>query len=114
MLCGVIAMAAATEEALAHPDEALGLSGRVFLAAGAVLFVCGTAAATWRATGGTRPWRWMLAPAAGVAVALIDAVPWTAMAVLLAMLVVVGLLEHSPQSVPRHVNGRGGTVPAQK
>jgi low temperature requirement protein LtrA len=97
MLCGVIAMAAATEEALAHPDEALAVSGRVFLATGAVLFVCGTAAATWRATGGTRPWRWLLAPAAGATVALIDAVPWTAMAILLAMLTVVGLLEHSPR-----------------
>jgi low temperature requirement protein LtrA len=95
MLCGIVAMAAATEEALAHPDDALTLGGRVFLAAGAVLFVCGTAAATWRATGGTRPWRWLLAPAAGVAVALIDAVPWTAMAVLLAMLVAVSLLEHA-------------------
>ena len=65
MLCGVIAMAAATEEALAHPDEALATSGRVFLAAGATLFVCGTAAATWRATGRTHLWRWLLAPAAG-------------------------------------------------
>jgi low temperature requirement protein LtrA len=95
MLCGVIAMAAATEEALAHPDEPLDASGRVFLAAGAVLFVCGTAAATWRATGGIRPWRWLLAPAAGMAVALLDAVPWTAMAILLAMLIVVSLLERS-------------------
>ena len=98
MLCGVIAMAAATEEALAHPDEALAISGRVFLAAGAVLFVCGTAAATWRATGETRPWRWVLAPAAGVAVSSIDAVPWSAMAILLLMLVVVGFLEHSPRT----------------
>jgi low temperature requirement protein LtrA len=97
MLCGVIAMAAATEEALAHPDEALATSSRVFLAAGATLFVCGTAAATWRATGRTRLWRWLLAPAAGVAVAMLDAVPWTAMAILLAMVTVVGLLEDSPR-----------------
>ena len=102
MLCGVIAMAAATEEALAHPDDALAAGGRAFLALGAVLFVCGTAAATWRATGGTRPWRWLLAPAAGVAVAWLNAVPWTALAILLVMLVVVGLLEHSPRE--QHVD----------
>lgn len=98
MLCGVIAMAAATEEALAHPDQALTVGGRVFLAAGAVLFVCGTAAATWRATGRMRPWRWVLAPVAGAAVALLAAAPWMAMALLLAMLVAVSMLEHSPRA----------------
>jgi len=94
----VIAMAAATEEALAHPNESLAAGGRVFLASGAVLFVCGTAAAAWRATGGTRPWRWVLAPLAGVAVAMADAVPWMALAILLAMLGIIGLLEHSSGS----------------
>ena len=103
MLCGVIAMAAATEEALAHPDEALAVSGRVFLAAGAVLFVCGTAAAAWRATGGTRPWRWLLAPAAGVTVVMLDALPWTAMAILLAMLALVSLLEDAPREQHVHI-----------
>ena len=98
MLCGVIAMAAATEEALGHPNEALSLGGRIFLAAGATLFVCGTAAATWRATGKGRPWRWVLAPVTAVAVALLAAAPWVAMALLLAMLVTVSILEHSPRA----------------
>ena len=98
MLCGVVTMAAATEEALAHPDKALTTGGRLFLAAGAVLFVCGTAAASWRATGQVRPWRWVLAPVTAVAVGLLAAAPWTAMALLLAMLLAVSMLEHSPRA----------------
>ena len=43
MLCGVIAMAAATEAALAHPHEPFAFDLRIALGAGAVLFVCGTA-----------------------------------------------------------------------
>jgi low temperature requirement protein LtrA len=97
MLCGVVAMAAATEEALAHPNDVLATGGRLFLAAGAALFVCGTAAATWRATGHVRPWRWVLAPAAGAAVAAFDTPPWMALGLLLSMLVIVGLVEHSPR-----------------
>jgi low temperature requirement protein LtrA len=106
MLCGVIAMAAATEEALAHPDEPAALGGRAFLAAGAVLFVCGTAAASWRATGHTRPWRWMLAPAAGAAVTMLATAPWMAMALLMAMLVGVGVVEHParPSSLSPNVS----------
>jgi low temperature requirement protein LtrA len=93
MLCGVIAMAAATEEALAHPDRALALNVRVALGAGAVLFVCGTAAAIWRATGRTPVWRGVLAPAAAAAVLAVGTVPWVAMTVLLAMLVAVSIIE---------------------
>jgi hypothetical protein len=68
----------------------------VFLAVGAVLFVCGTAAATWRATGRLRPWRWVLAPGAAAAVIVLATGPWMAMSFLLLMLLVVGMLEHSP------------------
>jgi low temperature requirement protein LtrA len=96
MLCGVVAMAAATEEALAHPGDPLAIGARVFLAVGAVLFVCGTAAATWRATGRLRPWRWVLAPGAAAAVIVLATGPWMAMSFLLLMLLVVGMLEHSP------------------
>ena len=49
MLCGVIAFAAAIEEALAHPADPLAFEGRLALAIGLVLFVGGMAAATWRA-----------------------------------------------------------------
>jgi low temperature requirement protein LtrA len=97
MLCGVVAMAAATEDALAHPNDVLAFGGRLFLAIGAVLFVCGTAAATWRAAGHVRPWRWVLAPIAGAAVAALDSPPWMALGLLLSMLVIVALVEHSPR-----------------
>ena len=98
MLCGVIAMAAATEEALAHPDRTMDTGARVFLAVGAVLFVCGTAAATWRATGRSRPWRWILTPLVAAAVTMVATAPWMAMALLLGMLVVIGTLEHAPHT----------------
>ena len=51
MLCGVIAYAVALEEAVAHPDEPLGLAGRIALSAAVVLFVGGMAVALRRATG---------------------------------------------------------------
>jgi low temperature requirement protein LtrA len=101
MLCGVIAMAAATEEALTHPDQPLATDLRVALAGGTVLFICGTAAAMWRATGFAPMWRAVLAPAAALVVAAFGAVPAVSMAVLLAVLVVIAAIEHrSPRSAP--------------
>jgi low temperature requirement protein LtrA len=94
MLCGVIAMAAATEQALAHPDEPLAVATRLALGGGAALFVCGTAAALWRATGRPSGSRWILAPTAAIAVLVFGAVPWVAMLVVLTMLVAVGIIEH--------------------
>jgi low temperature requirement protein LtrA len=94
MLCGVIAMAAATEQALAHPNDALTPDIRWTLGAGAVLFVCGTAVALWRATGRLSLARLVLAPAAAVGLALHGATPWVAMTWLLAMLVIVAAIEH--------------------
>src|SRR5262245_16330800 len=62
MLCGVIAMAAATEAALAHPELPLATDLRIALGGGASLFICGTATANWRATGrarcGAPSWPW--------------------------------------------------------
>jgi low temperature requirement protein LtrA len=98
MLCGVIAMAAATEEALAHPHEALALSVRVALSAGVVLFVCGTAAALWRATGRAPVWRIVLGLVAAVGVIAAGVVPWVAMALLLAMLVAISVVEYGRPS----------------
>jgi low temperature requirement protein LtrA len=94
MLCGVIAMAAATGDALAHPDVPLAADARAALGVGVVLFVCGTAAALWRATGRALIWRVLIAPAAAAAVILAGATPWVAMAILLAALVVISLVEH--------------------
>jgi low temperature requirement protein LtrA len=104
MLCGVIAMAAATEEALAHPELSLSADFRVALGVGAVLFVCGTAAALWRATGRAWLWRAVLAPTAAVAVAAVGAIPGVAMGILLAMLVVIAAIEH------RHPQARSAAV----
>jgi len=95
MLCGVIAVAAASEQILAHPADPLSTSLRVTLGAGVVLFVCGTAAALWRATGRTPTPRWILAPLAALAVLALGAVPWVALAIVMTMLVVLGALEHT-------------------
>jgi low temperature requirement protein LtrA len=94
MLCGVIAMAAATEEALAHPDRPLATDLRVALGGGTVLFICGTAAAMWRATGRAPLWRAILAPTGAVIVVGVGAIPVVAMGVLLAVLVVIAAIEH--------------------
>jgi low temperature requirement protein LtrA len=94
MLCGVIAMAAATRDALAHPEQLLGMSARVALGVGAVLFVSGTSVAIWRATGRMPVWRGLLAPAAAAAIIAAGMVPWVAMTALFAMLVGVSLIEH--------------------
>ena len=93
MLCGVVAIAAATEEALAHPAMPLAAEMRTALGGGAVLFICGTAAAMWRATGRAPLWRGVLAPAAAVAVVAFGATPGIAMGILLVMLVVVAVIE---------------------
>jgi low temperature requirement protein LtrA len=50
MLCGVIAYAAAIEEAVSHPDRPLHTSARLALAAGLLLFLGGAGTAVWRAT----------------------------------------------------------------
>ena len=94
MLCGVIAMAAATEAALAHPELPLSPDMRIGLGGGAVLFICGTAAAMWRATGRAPVWRGVLAPAAAIAVVRFGALPALAMGILLVMLVVIAIIEH--------------------
>jgi low temperature requirement protein LtrA len=94
MLCGVIALAAATEEALAHPDELLTVSVRVAFGAGAMLFVCGTGLAIWRATGRMPVWRGILAPVGAAIVLGTGTTAWVAMTTLLVMLVAVSVIEH--------------------
>ena len=94
MLCGVIALAAATKEALAHPESVLAWNARVALAGGAMLFVCGAAAAVWRATGVVLVWRVVLIALAAAAVVMIAAVPWIAIGVLVATLVAISAIEH--------------------
>ncbi|HEX5139124.1 MAG TPA: low temperature requirement protein A [Planctomycetota bacterium] len=93
MLCGVIAMAAATEEALARPDDVMTAGARVALGAGALLFVGGTGLALWRSTGRVPGPRGALTAAGAAAVVGIAALPWVAMAALMAMLVAVAAAE---------------------
>lgn len=100
MLCGVILLAVGLEEALAHPGDPLDASVRTALGAGAVLFVCGTAAAVWRASGRAMIWRWVLAPSAAAAMLLLGAIPWTALTLLLGMLVAVSTIEHRQPGSP--------------
>jgi low temperature requirement protein LtrA len=94
MLCGVIALAAATEESLAHPDEPLATGVRLALGAGAVLFVCGTGLAIWRATGKRLVWRWVLIPLGAAVVVGTGAIPWVAMTTLFLTLLAMLVVEH--------------------
>ena len=101
MLCGVIAIAAATEEALAHPDQVLVPTARLALAGGAVLFVVGAAAAMWRASGRAPAWRFALIAAGAGAVIAVGALPWVAMTFLLGTLGALAAVEH--RTLPTHV-----------
>lgn len=94
MLCGVIAIAAALEAVLAHPDDPLPVDIRIGLAAGALLFVSGTGAALWRATGRLPLARLVLPLVAGAAVAAAGEVPWVGLTLLLVMLAVLAAIEH--------------------
>jgi low temperature requirement protein LtrA len=94
MLCGVIAIAAATEAALAHPEEVLAADLRAALGVGTMLFVCGTAAAMWRAAGRPLPWRWAAAPLVAIVVFAMNTVPWVALTLVFAMLVAICAVEH--------------------
>jgi low temperature requirement protein LtrA len=103
MLCGIVAMAVATEEALAHPDLPLAADLRIALGGGAVLFTCGTAAAIWRAAGRAPLWRAVLIPAAAL-VAALETLPGVALGILLATLVTIAAIEH------RQTQGRAAAV----
>jgi low temperature requirement protein LtrA len=94
MLCGVIGIAAASEAALAHPEQVLPADLRATLGVGAMLFVCGTAAGTWRAAGRVLPWRWVMAPLVAIGVIAFDTVPWVALTLVLAMLAAISAVEH--------------------
>jgi low temperature requirement protein LtrA len=93
MLCGVIGMAVATEEALARPDAPLALSTRMAMTVGAALFVCGTAVAIWRAVGRLLPWRWVLAGGTIAVSVVLPAAPWVVLVATVAMLAAVAGIE---------------------
>jgi low temperature requirement protein LtrA len=98
MLCGIIAMAAATEVALAHPEVPLDAATRVALGGGAVLFVGGTAAALRRTAGKWLRLRVTLVVAGAVGVVAAGAIPVIGLAILLASLVAVAIGEQRQQT----------------
>lgn len=95
MLCGVIGIAAAVEEAVAHADHALPIEGRAALAAGLALFLAGTAVARWRATCRV-PWVRLVVVtvmAGGIVAAAVP--PWTSLAIGLLAITIVVVTEQS-------------------
>jgi low temperature requirement protein LtrA len=101
MLCGIIAMAAGTEQALAHPDAPLAADARAALGIGAMLFVGGTGMAVWRATGRLPMIRTVLSLGAVPVVLGLGGVPAAALGGLLALVVMVAALEHG-RAQPEH------------
>jgi len=93
MLCGVIGMAAATEQALAHPEQPLTFGARAALGVGIVLFVTGTGGALWRATGRLPIARLLLPPVGAAALVSFGQMPAVAMALLTATLVALAVVE---------------------
>jgi uncharacterized membrane protein HdeD (DUF308 family) len=87
-------MAAATEQALAHPDAPLAADVRAALGVGALLFIGGTALAMWRASGRLPLWRVLLSFVAAVAVYAAGFQPSVAMAILLVLLAIIAVIEH--------------------
>jgi low temperature requirement protein LtrA len=96
MLCGIVAVAVTVEAAVAHPHEPLDIASRGILASGLVLFVGGTAAAVWRATG---TWLVPRLVATSVTAVAITALPGLSPAVTLGMAAagtaLVAAVEHS-------------------
>lgn len=68
LICGVIAYAAAVEQAIAHPTESFAFVTRASLAVGIFLFIGSMALAMWRATCGSPLRRTILAAATAVAI----------------------------------------------
>ena len=76
VLCGIVAIAAAAEEAIAHPDEPLAWPATLQFAAGLVLYVAGLAAVHRRAS---TTWLWhRLAISAGGAGLVVASRPFDA------------------------------------
>jgi low temperature requirement protein LtrA len=94
MLCGVIAYAAALEEAILHPQDPLSTAGRLALASGLVLFVGGTALAMWRATCGNPTRRLAISIATGAAVFFFQGIqPLGSLGIAFAGVAVIAYLE---------------------
>ena len=103
VLCGIVAVAVAVEEAVAHPDRELPTPVAVTFVAGLALFLLGMAVAQRRAVD---QWLWHRVPVVIVAAALVAATRSVAPAAVLAVgvlaLAAVALLEeHRFDGAPR-------------
>jgi low temperature requirement protein LtrA len=96
LICGVIAYAAAIEQAVTHPLEPLALEARVSLGAGILLFIGGMAVAMWRATCGSPLGRTIAAAVTAiVVVAWAGTSPWLTLTLSLVGILVIIVLEQS-------------------
>jgi low temperature requirement protein LtrA len=93
MLCGVVAMAVAEEEILAHPEEPLSFGVRLALGVGALLFAGGTGMAMWRATARFPVRRTLVLALAAGAVLMWGVAANAALSLVLGGIIVVVLLE---------------------
>jgi low temperature requirement protein LtrA len=94
LICGVIAYAAAVEQAIAHPLEPLRLEARVSLGLGIFLFISGMAFAMWRTTFGSPLGRTIAAAVTAIAVvAWAGAPPWLTLTLSFIGILVVIVLE---------------------
>ncbi len=94
MLAGIIAYAAAIEQAIAHPTEPLPLAETVAFALGMILFVSGMAVAQWRATGALPLPRVILNIVTGIAiVAAVGVDTILTLGIALVGIVAIGVLE---------------------
>jgi low temperature requirement protein LtrA len=109
MLYGVILLAAATELALTHPEQPLEAGARAALGGGALLFVVGAAAALARANGRVEGWRAGLSVAGAGVVLAAGSFAAVGMAILLAFLVLLGVVEYR-RGISRHSPGGTRTV----
>ena len=80
MLLGVIALAVAAEEVIAHPENTLALEARLMLSASLLLFVGGMAVATFRASGQILLPRLIVILLAALAVAVLEVSPLVSLA----------------------------------
>ncbi|MGH9462257.1 MAG: low temperature requirement protein A [Vicinamibacteria bacterium] len=94
LICGVIAFAAAVEQAVTHPLEPLALETGVALGEGIFLFIGGMAFAMWRTTCGSPLGRTIAAAVTAIAVVVCaGASPWLTLTLCLIGILVIIVLE---------------------
>lgn len=93
MLCGVIGVAVAVDEAVAHPTDTLGFEARLALAAGVALYLGSTASAMRRASGRWSTVRLVVATVAALAVLAVPGPPLVSLMIAFAGIAMVAATE---------------------